>query len=489
MEAVREPITRLVESLQWFAAAPELRLLHIVTSNELRLAVLEQIAAHEHLPGNRAPHLILETPYEPDADGWDERALELRADMEELRDLLGKAERPVALPPMPDAAPGLAGVAGFAVDLRAALDCLRPPLEGIVVVLAPVWVNEPRGWVRDLDRLLARPELARVRFVVVDMGEPLAQPISDRLGALAEPVDARIDRPRFDAEMRAQLANMKDASAAGGGTAMGGLPGPRGVVPPPRLRAAAPATPEQLAKAAAEAGVPVAVLEPDKMQQVRVAILEAAHAASEKRFDAAVQHQLEARDLCREHGLFEQAVTMEVRLGSYMLQAGRPDLALDVFARAIEDARRQGFGQLAVQAQMAKGSAYFLLKRELDAITAYAEAGRLGAELDAPVLAIEGYRVAGQYLAQRGDVGGAAKAFQRALDLAHELPPEDRAATTAAEAARKLAALCRKHRRIVEAESLEALAGELESPPASAEPAPAGAAPQGPRVSTTEGVS
>jgi tetratricopeptide (TPR) repeat protein len=489
MEAIREPITRLVDSLQWFAAVPELRLLHVVTSNELRLSVLQQIAAHEHLPGNRAPYFILETPYEPDANGWDDRALELRADMDELRDLLAKAERPVALPPMPDAARGPTGMAAFAVDLRAAVDCLTPHLEGIVTVLAPVWVNEPQGWVRDLDRLLARPELAQVRFVVVDIGEPLAQPISDRLGALAEQVDARIDRRRFDAEMRAQLANMKDASAATGGMAMGGFPGPKGVVPPPRPRAAAPAGPEQLAKAAAEAGVPVAVLDPAKMQQIRVAILGAAHAASEKRFDAAVQHQLEARDLCGEHGLFEQVVTMEVMLGSYMLQAGRPDLALDVFARAVEEAKRRGFGQLAVQAQMAKGSAYFLLKRELDAITAYAEAGRLGAELDAPILAIEGYRVAGQYLAQRGDVGGAAKAFQRALDLAHELPPEDRATTTAAEAARKLAALCRKHGRTIEADYLNALAADLESPPASVEPTPAGVAPQAPRVSTTEEVS
>ena len=88
MNAITDPLERVVETMQWFMTAPEIRVVHIVTSEPLRLSVLEHIAAMEHFSTNRAPFVILEAPVEPNDDGWETRSEELREDMADLRSLL-----------------------------------------------------------------------------------------------------------------------------------------------------------------------------------------------------------------------------------------------------------------------------------------------------------------------------------------------------------------------------------------------------------------
>ncbi len=80
MDSITQPLTRLVEAMQWFVLAKELRLLHVTTSPELRLAALEHIAAAEHHGDNHAPFFVVETPSSEGDDGWEGRAEELHAD-------------------------------------------------------------------------------------------------------------------------------------------------------------------------------------------------------------------------------------------------------------------------------------------------------------------------------------------------------------------------------------------------------------------------
>lgn len=98
-----------------------------------------------------------------------------------------------------------------------------------------------------------------------------------------------------------------------------------------------------------------------------------------------------------------------------------------------------------------------------DAVTAYAEAGQLGANHGAPIIAIEAYRMCGQLLASKGRLEEAGTAFRRALDTATHGGEDVMRNSTAMEAARELAKLGRKHGLTGQAESLEAQAAAIEA--------------------------
>ena len=70
METLSAPLQRVAEASEWFIRTPSLRLLYIVTSGVLRLAVLEQLTATELLDVNGCPFFVLEAPTEIDDDGW-----------------------------------------------------------------------------------------------------------------------------------------------------------------------------------------------------------------------------------------------------------------------------------------------------------------------------------------------------------------------------------------------------------------------------------
>jgi tetratricopeptide (TPR) repeat protein len=178
-----------------------------------------------------------------------------------------------------------------------------------------------------------------------------------------------------------------------------------------------------------------------------------------------VQEQREARDMCLKAELKREAVTMELVLGGYVLQAKQPAQALEVFRDARTRAEAHHLLNLAVQAQLAQASTLLVLQRSEEAALAYAEAGKLGMAAASPVLAIEGYRMCGQLLAGVGKVKEATSAWKQALEVADKAPEDERRASSAPEAARQLAALCRKHGLKVQAESLEAQAAALEAPP------------------------
>lgn len=459
MEALIRPLERVVEATEWFVRTPALRLLHIATSGVLRVPVLRHVAATELLEINSCPFFVLEAPTEPADDGWSLRCEELRADWQGL---LEGAPDPRAVGPLWPEQSGAPAVVRFALELGKALAALRPPLPGLIVVLAPVWVRDPARWRGDLRALLGARELAKARFIVVETDDAAARDLVDKLGPAAEHVDARVSDSAVRADMAARIDAMKNAPAGASPFQLSGGAGPP-VVPPVRKGQAAAPSGEQRAAAAAELGLSPTLLDPDAMKELRVLVLSAAAAMQEGRPADAIPLQRQARDFCVRHGMAREAVVNELCLAGYVLQAGRPERALEIFRDGRVRAEAAGLIDMAVQAQIAVGSCLLVSKRVDDAAAAYAEAGQLGAGANAAVLAIEAFRMCGQLLATKGRLQEATIAFRRALETGQQGGPEVQTGSSFATAARQLAALCRKHGLKQQADALDAQAAVVEN--------------------------
>ncbi len=463
MDAILKPIERVQEALTWFLAATEQRLLYIQASEALRLPILAKLASLEGHPRCKRAVVVVEAGVERDDDGWETRVAELEQALKDARDRAAAAEPALelrALGPLVDAS---TPAAAFARLLRAGLDAVQPPLEGLLVVLAPAWVNDGDLWRRALATLIGRPELARARFVVVDPEDGPARVVAEQLGARAEIADGRIDGRAVKDAMAAMVAAMAASPPGADAARAAGMAGPR-EAPPRRLKAPPPLTPEQRERAMAEVGLAPAYAEPDVMQKMRVAVMQAAEAMGDGRAADAVRLQREARDLALQARLVREPVLFEIMMGAYALQGGAAEHAVGAFDSAARRAEEWQLAELGAQAWLAKAGALLTLKNPEQAAVAYAEAGRV-AGAQAPPLAIEGYRMSGTLLASLRREQQAIAVWQRALEIAGAMPPKDRQATTAPDVARALAAVCRKHGLRAQADALEAQATAMEAPP------------------------
>ncbi|HSS39757.1 MAG TPA: hypothetical protein VLT58_13405 [Polyangia bacterium] len=466
MDAILKPIERVQEAITWFLAATEQRLLYVQTSDALRVPILGKLASLEAHPRCQRAVVVLEAGVEPDDDGWATRCEELQLALDQARDRAAAADPPLEIRPVGPLVDASTPAAAFARLLRGALDAVRPPLEGLLVVLAPAWVNDATSWRAALGSLLPRAELARARFVVVDPEDGPARALAEQMGAHAEIADGRIDDRAAKQAMAAMVAAMASAPAGADASRAAGLAGPR-ELPPVRIKAPPPLTPERRAQVMAEAGLPEAYAVPETMQRIRLAVMQAAAAMGDGRAAEAVGLQREARDLAVTAGLVREPVLFEIMMGTYALQGGAPEHALGAFDGAARRAEERQLPELGAQALLAKGGALMTMKRFDDAAVVYAEAGRT-AGVKAPALAIEGYRVSGTLLASLRQEQQAIAVWQRALEIADGVPPKERKATTAPEVARALATLCRKHGLRAQADALERQAAQLEAPPDSA---------------------
>ena len=465
MQALRTPLERLVRELRWFGIATELRALHVHTTPTQRLSVLEHVAAEEHVPGNRRPFLVLEAPmekatFETASGGWLARAEELVFEHTSVREAAAKAPTPLALPELALDERETSFLT-FVATLAALVDGLRDPLEGVVLVLAPTSVEADVS--HELRDLIAQPSLARVRWVFVDTTlDASLRTITAPLGELALTVDARVDADEARAEMAARVAQMKSAPAGASSAQLVGGAGPR-VAPPPR-RNAPPASVNASPNTSPMAELGLATLaNPETLRELQIALLEAATATSGGDLEAAIVAHGRAATLAGEHGLVRERLLLELMRAGLLAQGRAFERAIEELSRVRDAALAIDAGDLAVQAQLALAAVWLARSDRALAAAAYAEAGRLGASYENVVLAVEGYRMAGQLLADDGKLDDAARCFQRALEVAESGEPADRTLSTAQDAARTLAALCRQHGLVAQAEALEAQAVRLEA--------------------------
>lgn len=458
MDSFAKPLRALAEDAAWFAREKALRLLHVVTSNDLRTAVLDVVMGQEFHADNHSPFLRLEDAYRAESRGWEERALRVREQHMARREAMAKEGHDLPLLPPPPAEQG-EPLTDFAVLLRQVVEARCTPLQGLVVVLAPTRLEDDREWQRELRLLLDAPRLADVRWVVVELDRSSLGPIVEALGPRALSNTCQVDEGALQEELARMLDAAGGASPEAPGPAQAGAAWPRGVVPPPRKGKPNP-SPAQVEAALREAGVSPG-LAGEGGRQLRQKLLLAAQALRQRKVEA-IRLQREARNLCLQAGLSRESVLMELMLASYLTHLGQPANALEQYETAFLRAQQEKLPQLAAQAQFAIGALHFLAKKPELAATAYVRGAECARAADVALLAIEGYRLAGQVLADLGRESLATQAWRSALAVAEKAPAEEAKASSGAETARALAALCRKHGLTAQALSLELQSLRLE---------------------------
>jgi tetratricopeptide (TPR) repeat protein len=459
MDSLAAPIERVVERSEFFVRTESIRLLYVATSDLARMSVLRHLTATELLDQNIRPFFVLEAPTESSDAGWLARSEELRIDWQELVDSAPAGLELASLWPEQRADSPLVRFVGEIHDALAR--CPARLMAGLTIVLAPLWVTDGARFVSDLEQLLAVPQIANARFIVVESNTTHGLALAKALGTSAMIVDARVDDSQLARESCMRVAAMKATQPGATGVLLTGAAGPA-VLPPPRINERR-STPEQRAVVARSLGMPPVLFETDTMQKVTASVLAAAQAMRDGNPVEAIRQQREVLDFCLVHELHRESVIHELVLAGYVLQAGEPQRALELFTTARERARQREFVELAVQAEMARGSCLALLGRREAAATAYVEAGELGSGLASPMLSVEAYRTAGQLLIASGHPSEAGTAFHRAIETAKSSDAATIRDSSAEQAMRELAALCRDHGLREQAASLEAQADMLAS--------------------------
>ncbi|MFV8756504.1 tetratricopeptide repeat protein [Nannocystaceae bacterium ST9] len=460
VDSLAVPIERVVEGAEWFIRTPSIRFLHVATSNLVRSPVLRHLTATELLDQNTSPFFVLEAPTEPTDDGWLARIEELRIDWQTLLD---DAPASSGLPPLWPEELVTPPLVRFARECGQALArCPAQIMEGLVIVLAPVWISDGARFNADVEALVMSSQLARARFIVVEPDTTHTFALANALGTAGMVIDARVDQAALRRESRARVESIKTTIPGSTGAILTGAAGPS-VLPPPR-RSQPVLDPEFRDATAREFGFSPITFDIGAMNQLGAWVLSAAMAMRDGNPIDAIRQQRDVRDFCAAHDLRRETIVHEMILASYVLQSGESQQALELFASATKRAREAEFVDLAVQAWMAVGSCLVVLERTDQAALAFTEAAQFGAGTATPALVIEAYRVAGQLLVSLGRDDDAAVVFHRAIELAESDGPQTPRASATRDVMRELAALCRRHGLVRQADSLEGQALALDCP-------------------------
>jgi len=410
-------IESLVAAVAGFLRDDSCRVLHVVVDPELRRGAVELVMAQEYRPTNVAPFVLLEQPHTRTDAGWASRAAALRQQHDARR--VGHEGTIAAVPAAPS---GRDDRGMFALQVQQLLQAAPEHTEGLVVVLAPPQI-EAHGELTDaLDLLLARSDLARVRWIAIEAD-------GDRLSAWANRVRGRrIDLRQSPAASEARIEALVD-----------GRPGatPRGVTPPVR-----PDVPDRTPDA-----------DGLRRREIGRLSLQASLAASRGLGAQAVLAQRSARDLAAAAGWTSDAITMELALGAHLVGAGATREAEATFVRALESAQQHGMHDKATTAGFGLAATRTVRGEKHTALVAYADAALAAERSGSPVLAIEANRLAGQAAHDLRMEPQAITFFAKAVELADTAG--DIGPSSAGVAARTLAALCRRR-------GLDARATELE---------------------------
>ncbi|MCC7542067.1 MAG: hypothetical protein IT379_37960 [Deltaproteobacteria bacterium] len=462
---------RIGSALRWLGARSDRRLVEVVVSPESREDALAFVALAEH--EGALPQVVLESPWTADG-GFGLRADELVLRRDELADVARRAG--VVLPERepPTAEGSLSAGDRFVREIGDLLDALPRALEGIVVVLAPAFIEDARAMAESVALLVAGPALARARWVVVAHAPALGD-LAFRLGGRAAlTVDAVGDAQESAVRLADDLDRAAGADADAVGATRVGAASPR-VGPPLRRtwkatdplhpeRSELPATPSRASKNAEPN-------EPTLFERVRVLVLRAAAASARGSFTTPLPPIREARDLCFLHGRDEDGIRLEIMLASYVAAAGAPGQAIQIYGDARTRAHEAELPALACQAELARASALAAVPDLPRASAAFADAGSYAEAARLPLLALEGYRLSGEAALAAGLEPQAAEAWARALAVAGE-ENDPALSPTTAEVAERLALVCDAHGLVSQAASLRARAEMLrgattETPPQS----------------------
>jgi tetratricopeptide (TPR) repeat protein len=434
MESIAQPLRRLQEEGAWFARARELRLLWVAAQAALRATALTCCSRFEYHADNRSLYVVAETPW----NGERVRALSdaFVQRFEEKAQGLRRAGIEVG---------GFARVegdeaswAGFGHALRRACEALRPPLQGITVVLAPSRVEDAAAFVNELRALVAASLLQDVRWIVIESDSRHQERLLRELGpGRALGVEFRIDEAQQQRDLAALVGPLP---AEGSPPALPPPWGPwasRGAMPrvtaPRRSDDRAPASDEQLRAN----GLSPAYVKGGGQELQRLMLL-AALALRQGRLGDAIELQARTAALCGRLELPREQVIHLLVLGGYQLAAAQSAQARASYRAAAELAVRGELPLQAAQAELGLGMLEALEQRP-EALQHYAQAAQLSERAQLTPLAIECWRMAGQFASEHRAHDRAIECWRRGWELVGTLDEVGARATSAATIANLLA--------------------------------------------------
>jgi tetratricopeptide (TPR) repeat protein len=437
LEGISKPLRRLQEEGAWFARAKEVRLLWVRADTSARSTVLTLVERLEYHADNRSPFILLDDPWSGPDFGSRARALRFSERFAIKAGALRQAG--IELGPFAAAEPARSGLEAFAARLALAAAALRAPLDGLVVVLAPVRISAPEAFLSDVHALVTAPGLEVVRWIVVEADSEHLLPLLAELGERSLTVDARFD----------ESAQQEDLAAIAGPP-----PPPSAPLEPPfpwgpwssggAMPAGAPPRRKDDSLAPSDDQLSASGLNPlyvkGGAQRLKQLMLGAALALRQQRFADAIELQARAADLCEGLALHEPHAIQRLVLAGYLLAAAEPAAARMAYERVVALAHREKLATQEVQAELGLGM-LDALERRPSALTHYTNAARVAEAAGTLPLAIECRRMAGQCASDQGVPDLAVEHWQHALALAERLPPETQRATSAADIARLLAQL------------------------------------------------
>lgn len=427
MQAYSQPLIELQVVATRFIRDRSLRLLHVIADVTLHEAAVEILAALEYRADNRSPFVILQEPHEHRDPGWERRALTARRQHERRRTEM--AERGEALGELPEP-PAHEGLVGLAEQLGQLLHVRPRDTEGLVVLLAPTYVEAPETWQQALGVLLSLQGLAAARFVIVDRERSSLGGLVARHEERALSVVCRVEGE----SPAAVLAEALDESVLRFDGPVGARP--KGVVPPRRRNDPLAQPPD-----------------PAAVQQLATSrsVLLAGVAVQEGRMPEAIAHQRAARDASMDAGRIEQGVMMELVLGGYLLTAGAVAQAEESYTRAGAVAEAAALPDKAAMARLALGSSRLVRNDRTGALVEYAQASTLAERAGHAALALHACRLTGDVARTLRMETQAIAFWAKAIEIA-ERDPATAPMTSAGLVALQLALLCRERGQHEQAE-------------------------------------
>jgi tetratricopeptide (TPR) repeat protein len=434
VESIAQPLRRLQEEGAWFARACQVRLLWVPTQAALRATAIRCCSRLEYHADKHSLYVTAEAPWGGDRH----RALSEAFVRRFAEKAEGLRQAGIELGPFERAPAEDSSLAGFGSTLRWACEVLKAPLRGITLVLAPSRVEEAALFVEELRALVAASLLQEVRWIVIESDSRHLELLVRELGpARALSVEARID----EAQQQRDLAVLAGPLPQQDSPAM--LPAPWGpwasrgampkAAPPARRGERAPPSDEQLrANGLSPADVK------GGGQELQRLMLHGALALRQGRLDDAIELQARAAALCGRLELAREQVIPLLVLGGYQLAASSPARARESYRTAAELARQRDLPLQGAQAQLGLGMLEALEQRP-EALQHYAAAAELSERAELTALAIECWRMAGQFASEQRAQERAIECWRRGWQLATTLDAAAARATSAATIAQLLA--------------------------------------------------
>lgn len=319
---------------------PEPKLLRLDGLAEDRADMIKSLRLLEWQPESRRPFVIVEVPFTDESSFLSALVEQVASDVDAVdkgltADGIQRSEAPTK-PNRPDAAAALAFAERCAAHLASYL-------EGLVLVLAPKSVVEPKAFVSLVRGLVSLRRSASALRIDV---------LAPTVDALADVVPAAI---RFELDRHALFEHLKALGPKS-------TEGP-GEATPPKL------SPERRAHIEKELGQPLISL--DAGRTLKVLMMDGTRALNDGRAKEAVRKMRAARMLCESTGLVREGILVTAGLGTAYVFAKNLKAAEACYDHARKRAAELELRQLEVQACFGLGQVRMMQHRHVEARPAF----------------------------------------------------------------------------------------------------------------------